>query len=914
VNELFENKKALINPHQLLIKYKVPKDKVPEGSGVLKERNPLIYAMVTEALARLQQIKAGLNYLGYCDSFIPPWRFQFLLGRARYFAEHAKSLQSEYINFLSNAEREEYQEMLAEQNVVMEKGNIYIESARVNQNVLAVEASKQSKELSELIKEDSAKRVDAFKHFDEQARKHTEKILHGSKVSLLGGIISGGISGGEAGARGGGWAGAALGAITGAFLGGLQGYGQSESLEAQMAMQTCQREYELINLGLAEKEAGKAAKVAVDQLAVANAALVVSQLQRTAAIFRHENAVHNLYFMRGRNLNQEKWYRLVQTMYTLSRNYMRYAVELAFLAEQAYEFEADKPINIIKFDYDVIENGEMVGADFLLNDLDTLEQDMITNQTVNQQQVRYVISLAREFPEAFNDLRINGSTIFALPLEKLERRFPGLFNIRIGNIDITPVALMDPTRFSLELTNMGYNQVRLNRGFQGDSSSSSVQSWNTDIDGIWPVKLSVCGPDTVVLSGMSRQDRDSVFSFITSNQRSPFENLGAASAWRIDMSMEENQVVPDSLADIIITLNLSGYYDAALKKEIESKPTPSRILTQWFSARRNFPDSFYELNHNAIMNWDISKNALSLKQKVGQLRNIGFMLSTDPGRPQFNSLTSTYEFEFTITPGGALEYEIPHINLSQNNLTLDAEASVYKVDALSAGWEFSWNFGDDTGWLSGSPLQHTYTKPGRYTVVLRTVKGGKLLEYTMWVTVSRKYKLTGPLTVYPSLKITGKEGEFFKITAKPIIPTKLVSTEIALDSIWSANRKILELDSASQFKLETGKYKLSFTAVRDLNARIYSKQCYFPGKTVSIKLLTAASNQYAKDKAGNTQPPNELCRHIFASGPITPDDKWTLELKPEDNEFLRSVTTNDIQKVDLDIVNDIVLSMEYEEN
>jgi hypothetical protein len=31
-------------------------------------------------------------------------------------------------------------------------------------------------------------------------------------------------------------------------------------------------------------------------------------------------------------------------------------------------------------------------------------------------------------------------------------RFPGLYNLRIGAVDVLPVALMDSTRFRLELT------------------------------------------------------------------------------------------------------------------------------------------------------------------------------------------------------------------------------------------------------------------------------------------------------------------------------------------------------------------------------------------------------------------------------------------------------------------------------
>ena len=165
------------------------------------------------------------------------------------------------------------------------------------------------------------------------------------------------------------------------------------------------------------------------------AGLIVAGLQRQAALLRHEFAVQNLTFLRNRTLNAELWYRLVGAIRGVSEIYLRYAVELAFLAEQAYEFEADKRINVIRFDYDLSEVGDYLAGDFLLKDLDTLEQDLIVNQRQRQQHARYVLSMAREFPEALQEIRESGKTTFSLLLEQIEQRFPGLYNVRLGAVD-----------------------------------------------------------------------------------------------------------------------------------------------------------------------------------------------------------------------------------------------------------------------------------------------------------------------------------------------------------------------------------------------------------------------------------------------------------------------------------------------
>src|SRR5262249_23020226 len=130
----FPGHERLIGPHESIIRFEPP-----SGEDALRESNPLVYAILAQARARLIQLEAGLNFLGYSDDYVPPWRFQFLLTRARYFAEHAKNAEREYLNFLQNAEHEEFQELSVAQNVVLEKSNVRIENSRLDQARLQLE-------------------------------------------------------------------------------------------------------------------------------------------------------------------------------------------------------------------------------------------------------------------------------------------------------------------------------------------------------------------------------------------------------------------------------------------------------------------------------------------------------------------------------------------------------------------------------------------------------------------------------------------------------------------------------------------------------------------------------------------------------------------------------------------------------
>jgi hypothetical protein len=963
--------------------------------------NPLIFALVMEAQARLLQIESGFNYLGYSDEYVPPWRFQFLLERARYFSEHAKNSQREYLNFLNNAENEEFQELSAAQNVTLEKSNVRIETALVEQTRLEIEAAKLGQELAGLTADNAAKRLSGYRKFDEEADDLSLIAGIGVGVSALGAVAAGAVGGFVAG----GPVGAGVGAIIGGAIGLVSGGGQATAEIAQLLIANKQREFEEFNLKLSVGEAKKSAQIAGAQLSVARASLVVAGLKRSAALLRHEFAVQNLSFLRNRSLNAELWYRLSGLIRSVADTYIRYAVELAFLAEQAYEFEADKRINVIRFDYDVSEIGALLAADFLLKDLDTLEQDLIVNQRQRQQQVRYVLSLAREFPEALHELRDSGSTIFSLRLEQIERRFPGLYNLRIGAVDITPVVLMDPTRFSLELTYLGSSQVRLkaqpdtpagvpsvsplntndlnnveallfqlslNQAPQLpaelDNSTLSdelrdefaqqsvqlstdvtvtqitpgahwrlddnqnaqvyeikvegnflvvyhvvvVKDWLQEVTDLWPVKIRVLGPETAIFSGLTRQDVSAFFPFASTAQRGAFESLGAAAGWRIDMSMKENQVVPGSLADMLITLTLSGYHDPELRDAVDGARRGPQVLTQFLSARGRFPDAFYEFNQGGRMVWDVTEPMLSLDAPVRNLRNLGLILLPGPRPVQFSSLASTYLVELDVAADGQVSpvTPIPQIAIAIDRLKATVSAVV------PAGAKVSFDFGEGGGFQEAN--QHTYQQPGKYVIAVRLVENSRLYEYRAEIAVSRTQTLTAPLTAFPSFAPAppGQTGIRASTNARD-------GEDVAV--IWRADQDPFARGSETSLNLLPGKHLVLFTAIRKLRGRVYGRQRFLPDRSLPFEGVRLSTNRvFELDSTETTglapnDPANVLTKHLFPEDsqigqrlPLSPVDRWTLELRPDDNPFLLTVTPNDNLRIDLGELEDAILILEYE--
>jgi hypothetical protein len=893
--------------HESLLKFTPP-----DGQAALRETNPRVYAVLLTAQAKLEQLKAGFNCLGYLDTYVPPWRFQFLLERARYFSEHAKNAQREYLNFLNNAEREEFQELGASQNVEMEKSNVRIETARVDQVRLEAAVALQSKELAELTRENAKKRHEDYKDFDEFADDMDWMNRGGMAAGIVGGIISGALKGG----------------VWGAIGGGLSAAGSAVQQEAHLQVADEQREFEKRNLARAIEEAKVAAEVAKAQLVVAEAGLVVAGLQRQAALLRHEFAVQNLQFLRNRVLSAEQWYRLVAAIRSVSETYLRYAVELAFLAEQAYEFEADKRINVIRFDYDFSEVGDFLAADFLLKDLDTMEHDLIITQRQRQQQVRYVLSMAREFPEALQEIRDRGKATFSLRLEQFERRFPGLYNIRIGAVDVLPVALMDATRFSLELTHLGTSQVRLKAQPDtppGTPSPSPLNTndlpvpegeWLAELQEAWPAKLRVTGPETAVFSGLTRQDANAVFPLATTGQRHAFEALGAAAAWQVDFTARENQFVPESLADLLITFTLSGYHDSELRAAIDEVKPRTSALTSILSAQQLFPDALYDFSRTGRMVWKVPRGMLTLNGDLGRLRNIGFSLRPGAPNAHFSRLLTRLRVNFRVhesssgASGVTILTAIPAISVAQT-----APLTVAVRATLDTATELAWDFGDGTAIRrtsrsNAAPLApaeetHKYARPGRYVIKLRCVQNGSLSEFRINVAVSRAQKVGDPLIVLP--------GITFDPASKRISLTTSGAVPEAGRLLWRVGDASAEGNGAT-FMLEPGHYTLDFVAVRQLSFRAYSTQRYIANAAPLrlIGLSATTDRTFDPNSMGTGTNGNELSRRLFGSGEISPEDEWTFELIPQEVVGLPAGTDIGTEQLELSDIQDVALWMEYE--
>ncbi|MEJ7608476.1 MAG: PKD domain-containing protein [Bryobacteraceae bacterium] len=194
-----------------------------------------------------------------------------------------------------------------------------------------------------------------------------------------------------------------------------------------------------------------------------------------------------------------------------------------------------------------------------------------------------------------------------------------------------------------------------------------------------------------------------------------------------------------------------------------------------------------------------------------------------PKRPELGRLICSYPVEFVVDAAGSIQFlrELPRFSLETNGLVLNATLNTPTGSAVT------FDFGDGTGLAESTALPHTYTRPGRYDVLVRIAVNGRLTEYRAAVVVSRQHIVQPPCIAIPSLQTTVVGSEI------RLAPSLQGPPGEPLDVTWRIDNK--QPDAGSDpvtFTLEPGRYVLRPSAVRPLNARFSSRQRFDPNTSL----------------------------------------------------------------------------------
>ena len=327
----------------------------------------------------------------------------------------------------------------------------------------------------------------------------------------------------------------------------------------------------------------------------------VDQLKRqvAAAEFRiqiaeHTLDVHNetldqteeLYqFSKDRFTSLGLYTFLSTTLQRLYRDAFNSAFSMALLAEQAYRFErpADQGTLLQREYWDPLSGGLLAGERLIL-DLQGLERRYLETD-YRQLEIEQSFSLAQYDPAALAALREMGECAFEVPELFFDLAYPGHYRRRIKAVRLSLPCVVGPYASASATLKLVGSELRL----EPEQAPAAV-----------PPRHSIS------IAASSGQNDGGVFEFNFRDERyMPFEGSGAVSNWQLSLPKSFRPFNYGTISDVVLQISYTAEYDEELRKAVDdvlgtaAVSIRQRLQTDGMplllSLRRDMPDVWRNL-------------------------------------------------------------------------------------------------------------------------------------------------------------------------------------------------------------------------------------------------------------------------------------------------------------------------------
>ena len=183
-----------------------------------------------------------------------------------------------------------------------------------------------------------------------------------------------------------------------------------------------------------------------------------ARLKVKAAKAKIEYDKRKLEIIKGQEIDFRFYYKLSEEIKELAEIYLSRAFEIAYMMQRAYNFEYSVDFNIIKNPYSVSQySDKIIAADYLLTDIDFFTHHKLTQTREKTHYIFKEFNLELQYPLEFNEFKRTGVLFFSTFLDDFFLEFPGFYNLRIMNVNLTSESTRKHT---LKLTSGGISKVR----------------------------------------------------------------------------------------------------------------------------------------------------------------------------------------------------------------------------------------------------------------------------------------------------------------------------------------------------------------------------------------------------------------------------------------------------------------------
>lgn len=281
---------------------------------------------------------------------------------------------------------------------------------------------------------------------------------------------------------------------------------------------------------------------------------------------------------------------LSSSLQQLHRDAYNNALAMAQLAEQAFRFERAGEDISINTEWNVSRSGLLAG-EHLSSSLQQMEKRFIETNT-RKLEINQNFSLMQIDPTALIKLKQTGSCQFELPEFYFDMYYPGQYRRKVQAVRISiPCVVGSYTNVSAKLT--------LINSYIRKDPKLDEELKHVPQSGIKSIATSNAQGDAGVFDLNFRDER-----------YLPFEGAGAISEWKLDLPSQFRPFDYTSISDVILTISYTAEDDDKLREAVEENNDDANNtlvniasntpFIRAFSLRNDFSSEFHQLTQSSI--------------------------------------------------------------------------------------------------------------------------------------------------------------------------------------------------------------------------------------------------------------------------------------------------------------------------
>lgn len=576
----------------------IPELESPSEGGAAID--PQIELIVRQAYQRLRMIEAGLNWFGLTESPVTVFRYEYLQALARYFADQAIKAERDYINFWTNGERETQSLMQLEQAVEVANDNLELEARRVAEAKAMQAAAAAAVHASEVRLQNAQDRKAEYETLGQDLIALDTATAHSS----------GGFTETEGGYN------VYLNSAGGTVSLGDEDYEIMRNAAYRRGQIRFDMEMADMQRAIADLATQKATSEA--QAAVADTRVEVAKQGEIIAQTRKRHAEANLAYAQNKQFTSELWFNLADVLRDISRTYLERAIEVAKLMQEAYNFEYDQSLRVVKSDYASREElAGLLAGDLLKADIDYFPFHRVTQVTRKPIPAKVIWSIAERHPSLLHTFRRTGVLQFETRVEQFNELFPGTYLHKVKAIEVVVEGLISADGVHGRLSNSGISVYRNRNG----KTAIRIQPAETQL---------ISGHDLA---------RDTFVFRPSQEYRGVFEGSGVASGWTLAIPVGTNDLDFESVRDVRLAFYFESYHDPLLEAATVASLPPGGSWQRTYGLASEFPDGFFRFQETGKLAFDSRAGDFPLHHADLTIESIAVWVLTKPGIAPVATLT-----------------------------------------------------------------------------------------------------------------------------------------------------------------------------------------------------------------------------------------------------------------------------------